>query len=357
MDKTSLTIYLAIPMPSISRFEHEEAPESVVRLYDMLDEIHSLSGQLDFNFDSYGTYRPSIEVLQEPNCERDLLTQWFSKKDLEECEFVKISADIPLSDEVKSRNPLRNENGDLLPPSFADQVHRTTIRVYFGYRVSSLLIMANLCRVGSIELQSSVILQDEEKVSATIPPMRAWSIQETIPLAEDLGWPTLHTVGLEKAWKWMTSHSELTDALNGFGGTPVGRALAAFSRLFEPQIDAQPMQLLWALVGIEALYTKGDTGLLEQVREKSQVLLGHQTTHKKLVSQMYGFRSRFVHGDLDFPGLSFVHDAEEKVARYDDERLQATTVAIAILVATLQEMILRDWSQLYFTYAPSGTKV
>ena len=110
------------------------------------------------------------------------------------------------------------------------------------------------------------------------------------------------------------------------------------------------MQLFWALVGLEALYVHGKAELAQQVREKSQVLLGKQVTFKKRITQMYDFRSRFLHGDLDFPGLCLVGDARETVARFDSELLEAIAMAVAVLVGTIQEVIRRDWAGLRFDY-------
>jgi hypothetical protein len=114
------------------------------------------------------------------------------------------------------------------------------------------------------------------------------------------------------------------------------------------------MQLLWALVGLEALYVHGKSELAQQVRDKAQAFLGAQEKFKKAVTKMYDFRSRFVHGDLDFPGLCLIGDARKTVERFDDELRDATAVAVAMLVGTLQEVIRRDWDGLRFDYTISN---
>ena len=59
---------------------------------------------------------------------------------------------------------------------------------------------------------------------------------------------------------------------------------------------------------------------------------------------VYDFRSRFVHGDLDFAGLCMIGDARDTVARFDDELRDATAVAVALLAGTLQEVIRLCWN-------------
>ena len=117
------------------------------------------------------------------------------------------------------------------------------------------------------------------------------------------------------------------------------------------------MQLLWGLVGLEALYVKGQSELTKQVQDKSQAFLGRQESFKKALSQMYDFRSRFVHGDLGFPALGLLRDARDEVARFDDDLIKATSIATAVLAATIQQLILRDWSGVDFEYKPLGSKM
>ena len=110
------------------------------------------------------------------------------------------------------------------------------------------------------------------------------------------------------------------------------------------------MQLFWALMGIEALYVKGNVGLMQQVREKSQAFLDPQEAFKKRISQMYHFRSRFIHGDLGFPGYPLIFDGDERVQRHYEQLGKSISLAVAILVATIQELIQRGWSGLDFSY-------
>lgn len=213
--------------------------------------------------------------------------------------------------------------------------------------------MANIAHVGSIELLHSVVVQDNQKTNySVIPEMDGYALQRATEAAVRMGWPQLHVLEIQTVWNWATNHRQM---LEGFDGTPMGRALNAFSRLFDRKIADEPMQLLWALVGLEALYVTGKTELLQQVREKSQVLLGQQEEYKKKISQMYNFRSRFVHGDLDFPGICLFGEAREAVAKYDKELYDAIAVAVAVLAATIQEVIRRNWNGLQFRYTVDDT--
>ena len=89
---------------------------------------------------------------------------------------------------------------------------------------------------------------------------------------------------------------------------------------------------------------------MQQVKEKSQAFLGPQESFKKKMTGMYDFRSRLVHGDLDFPGYPVSFDADTRLAKLDERLRESTALAVAILLATLQELIQRGWSQLHFHY-------
>lgn len=62
------------------------------------------------------------------------------------------------------------------------------------------------------------------------------------------------------------------------------------------------MGLCWVSkkFGLEALYCQGNSNLPGQLNVKSTLLLGDRVSFKKDFNKMYDYRSRFVHGDLNF---------------------------------------------------------
>lgn len=102
-------------------------------------------------------------------------------------------------------------------------------------------------------------------------------------------------------------------------------------------------------MGIEALYARGTGSLQEQVRQKSQVVLGKQEDFKKVYNNMYNFRSRYIHGDLDF-ATNHSLDMTDKIMKYNKDIQDATYFAISMLGASLQELVIRDWSGFDFSY-------
>jgi hypothetical protein len=315
------------------------------RMYESLDELIDLSGKIAFPLGSGDLY-PSFHLLDDLECDHLRKDGSFTDKDFAQCEFVKVATEIPLSNFA-----------DLYEPEFSQEeslkLGRAIARHEFCKRTTDLLVLTNIARPGSVELRASLVLQDnmQDNSFSDIPPMDAFALQRAIATANKTGWPHLHTLSIRTTNDWACRNMPLVD---GFAGSPTARAVSAFSRLLEKKTADEPMQLLWALVGIEALYVRGQTELFQQVREKSQALLGQQKSFKKNLSRMYGFRSRFLHGDLGFPDLFLFHDARPEVDRFDSELWDATNIAVAVLIATIQEIINRGWSGVTFTYIADG---
>jgi hypothetical protein len=108
--------------------------------------------------------------------------------------------------------------------------------------------------------------------------------------------------------------------------------------------------LLWALLGLEALYTRGTTELGSQLSAKTQLLLGEQQDFKKAITRMYAYRSRLTHGDVSIP----MHYCEyEGLAEYEsflDEVCDQNYLAANVLASSLQALVVRGMTALDFEW-------
>jgi hypothetical protein len=117
---------------------------------------------------------------------------------------------------------------------------------------------------------------------------------------------------------------------------------------------------MWAMIGVEAVFAPESAGVLQQLRGGARALLGYSQPAAKLISSMYEFRSRFVHGDLDFEGAASWKDLLEEedgpaVERSRKDIGDALDMAIAILLASIQELIRRGWLGVQFTTTCEAT--
>ncbi len=218
----------------------------------------------------------------------------------------------------------------------------------FCKRISDLIVVANIAKIGSIGICDSVVIHDNKRsLIKNLPDMDASLISSARYSAIKYGWPTISDVKIKDVWDWAFNNYA---ALEAFDGTPLGRALSAYSRIFEySKLDAL-VQLVWAMVGIESLYGKESTGINEQLRAKTEVIFGKQQDFKKRISKMYKFRSKFIHGKLDFPCFNLLYDGDEPFEKFGDDLMDACDMAIALLSCTLQYIASHGWSGLSFEY-------
>jgi hypothetical protein len=149
-------------------------------------------------------------------------------------------------------------------------------------------------------------------------------------------------------WLW---YKNVPGARTAFGEGPIGRALAAFSYIFdESQGDGSQMSLLWAVLGLEAIYGRDSTGILDQLRKKSELLLGSCDQNKKLLAAAHDFRSRFIHGDIDFPFQYCTRDASPNYEQFGEKGYDAAVYAITVLVASLQALCCRGMTDIRFRW-------
>jgi hypothetical protein len=162
--------------------------------------------------------------------------------------------------------------------------------------------------------------------------------------AVDRGWPKIHKLPLSSVLGWLGKHN----LARQLGETPVGRAYNAFTYLLSEHTLTDESNLFWVLLGLEALYSRGTENVQRQLDEHSQLLLGQRGTFKRDIKKMYEVRSRFIHGSLPFPPKNFPHDAMPAFNEAMNTIESATDAGLAVLLASLQELIRRDWASLEF---------
>jgi len=341
MASTELVAYLAIAVPYLW-----EPKLCQAFMYESLNELSALSGLLEFHLEVFGICRPTIELLESNKRGKDAPKNFFPKKELDSCEVLKISVKVPLPTKAPSWVSQENLNGS----AELKNIYVLLIRELFKKRIYDLFVIANLARIGSLEIHDSCLIQDGRKHKKPFE-LNVSELRFALEFAQKIGWPKFHKSKIARTWKWALQRKGF---LESFSDDATSRALNAFTHLFK--LNEGPVTLFWAIMGIEALYVRGREPKMEQVRERTQVLLGEQTSFKKKISEMYNFRSSFIHGDLDFPGRHLLHDAAPEVESHDTALNEATSLAIAVLTATIQVLISKNWDGLRFSYTVANMK-
>ena len=207
-----------------------------------------------------------------------------------------------------------------------------------------LEIATTIAKPGSLDPREVFLYVDRKLVERI--PRRSSDFNLVVDHAAEIGWPKLREVNIEQAWQWL---SKVPGLETGVPQGSVGRAISALSHVIKGDFDV--VNLMWCMIGIEALYLKGKQGISEQLFEKTQALLGPVHEHKRAFRGLYEYRSRFVHGDLDTPLAYTPYDATKEYEEFYDETHDTMLRANSLLLATLQKMVELDIYSLDFRYS------
>jgi hypothetical protein len=206
-----------------------------------------------------------------------------------------------------------------------------------------LFLALNIAMPGMFTLHSGYVFQ-EHVLWKRLARMQA-NFEECLGVADQMKWPPLEWIELQTVWKWLCEDEGFTYR---FSNSPLGRALCALSFLMSdrPWAGAYMSDLIWSMIALEALYGRGNIDMTNQLVEKTQLFLGPQKDFKSAVKKMYHYRSRLLHGDLDFPS-AHSGDSDDN---FISESARASSIASSILVSTLQRMVRRNIRELRFQY-------
>jgi hypothetical protein len=162
------------------------------------------------------------------------------------------------------------------------------------------------------------------------------SVEAAFQEAGERSWPTLIELPVHTVLTWLGHVPGMSD---GVPSEKVGHALSALSHIlcFEGDTPGS-VALMWCMLGLEALLVGSREGLSNQMLERAQAILGPIAEGPREFKNLYNFRSRFVHGDLDVPLAYSPYDGAKARESFSDDSYQAELRACAMLVATLQQL-------------------
>lgn len=208
--------------------------------------------------------------------------------------------------------------------------------------INDFRIAMNIAFPGFFDTHGGYIFVENEKYE-DLETSISGSLLGAVLGARKKQWPKVEILQIRQTWNWMLKRK---DFINAMGSKPIERALSAFTHIF----DANNYEdLFYSLIGIEAIYTSGKQGVLEQLREKSVAIFGEPENYKNSLSKMYDIRSRFMHGTLNFPSKYYIYDAIEEFDEFMiKEYTQCLEMAEALLVATIQQFVINDAEELKY---------
>jgi hypothetical protein len=335
---------LKLVLPMMAPFPVEEALSC---LHDeALAELETLATlkPLDATF---GGSNVRISVFDDPSQEPLLTDLWEAPYEVRQYRFLVLEIDGQTCADSIRRDI--DASADL---RFTEQgaIHLAeTIAIdHLKFEANAVLLLANILRPGSLSAETGYAFVGSAQVGQT-SPFFAEHLFWAVDTSKQLGWPKLSKVDFSCGWNWLHRSEALVD---GIGVGRLGRALAALSHLTATSLNTtSSIDLVWILLGLEALYSKGNIGLKEQLLGKSEALLGKRTENKKAFGSVYDFRSRLLHGDVDLPLRFTEFDGAKKYEDFHTELARNEDLALAVLIATLQWMMANNTTSLKFEYA------
>lgn len=260
--------------------------------------------------------------------------------------FLKFSCVIEYSDQyVQEFIGIDDESDVLRNVSLSEleaHVAKSVLESFSGVLMDAVLA-ANIARLGSLLFPRVYRFLNDDFVD--VGPEVGRYLNGVLDEAERRGWPSFHDRSVEQVVRWLR---RVPGYRERHTDTSLGRALAAASHLLAGPASGRTLDLVWALLGLEALYARGNAALQQQLIDKTEAYLGARTSHKREFSGMYDFRSRFIHGDVNFVFAHDVNLGTREHERFSNALAASEEVAIALLFATLQKMCSESRVELQF---------
>lgn len=228
---------------------------------------------------------------------------------------------------------LQNIEGRVVDVSFA--------KIEINHMINKLSLLVNLTYGSKIDFISGIIISTEGKYLGKTDTLLS-TLEFAYKHAVDIGWPVIKPIKLEETLKWFMSNNLHTDDISK---NSLHRAVNAFSYQFSSLEERDTSALFWTMLGIEALLAEGTANIIGQIKSKSSIILGQPIDYKKKLNKLYNYRSRFIHGDIDFPA-KFSADYENFEVEYWDY----LNFASSILLELIRTLIVMNKNKFVFEY-------
>lgn len=198
---------------------------------------------------------------------------------------------------------------------------------------SDIILAAYLSAPGSFNVREfTVSINGERHKSPSNDVLDLWSAPPVDQGRQFGGWPPIASIPFRDVLDWLLA---IDGFAKGLPKGPSGRAVSALTHA----LSEHGLQVVWAVLGLEALYCVDNKDLANQLRQKSTALLGEPREYKKRVQELYDHRSKLVHGGLDIPLAYEWVEVLDEFEHYLERQMHTSDFAITLLVSTIQQLI------------------
>lgn len=222
---------------------------------------------------------------------------------------------------------------------------------YLTNLLHQIFLALNLASPGSCDfyLVKIVPLGDHQDLKESIIQLSSGILEGSVLLRDEFNWPSLEVIEVEKVWGWIRT---LNLSEIQFARSNTERAIFA---LLHTCIGSSisPTDLLWLAHALEALYDTPELGISKALRDRIFLVLGKPSEDfkkiRQAISKFYGLRSQFVHGNLAISNPMIYTSLNTEFDNHAGQLIESFEIAALVILATLQKLILNNWSSVDFS--------
>jgi len=160
-------------------------------------------------------------------------------------------------------------------------------------------------------------------------------------------WPLIHSLDIWQTWEWVNNFPSF---FRNLSKCKIGRALNAYTQLFHTSfsIETTVSDFFWSMIALEAIYTDSHTGVNQALFDKIFLVLGKPTNFHKQIKEIYNYRSRLLHGQLEIPGKFSYDNDDEDIDRHL-KLVDSEDSSVCLIVATLQYLVMNNIKEIEFS--------
>ncbi|HPH99469.1 MAG TPA: HEPN domain-containing protein [Chitinophagaceae bacterium] len=318
-----MIVYIPIRGPEISDLDDEY--ERFLEEFNNFTETNEIKKLLDQdpNHESIKQIKFSIIYSSKDTNQENL-----EIKKIDEKYFIKQYIEEFLKIEVAHEKNIYDKNSDYA-------------RISLGFIIRKLSFIVHLTYSTQVDFLAGAIFSSDNKYLGKTETFLSF-LNNAYEHALKIEWPKLESLKLQNTIAWFYTNNIHTD---GNSKNKLHRAINAFSYQFSKLLENNTSILFWTMLGIEALLAEGNNNIINQIKVKSSLILGQPTDYKKKLDKLYNYRSRFVHGDIDFPA-KFSNDYDN----FEEEYFDYLHFATSILLALIRYLIVNNKNEFQFEY-------
>lgn len=234
-----------------------------------------------------------------------------------------------------------NLNTDISDQELSILIWRITTK-----KISEFSIALQIALPGFVHFSAGLVFVNDKFDFETVPLFTLCQEMDSVIISK-IGWPKLELMEPIIVWNWLEKYF---DGFENFSSSRTQRAVFSFTQIFDDLQNDSHIDFIWGMIGLEALFAQDKNGIQQQLNEKIQVILGDLKDFKKIIKQLYNYRSKFLHGDLDIPSKFQADEMFDKKLDFIFKYEEMKSLAIAILIASFQYMVKNNVNEINFKY-------